>query len=113
MTPEPATPTIDPEIAEELYESDDGDQVGDWIRVADVEGDARRWMQTHTLVIRDDAGQHYGIRYQRGLTEEQPDEFPWGDRWNKPAEPIAMTRLYPHVVTVVKYRTRPAKEGAR
>lgn len=98
------TAYIDPELAEELHESEDGDTVLRWTRVTDIRGEARRWMERHTLVIKDADDRFWGLDYEVGLTEEQPNEYPWRGTGD---EPLALTRLYPHTVTTTDYRTKP------
>ncbi len=101
------TAYIDPELAEDLYDSDDGDMVAGWTRITDRRDGNRRWMEDHTLIITDADGLTWGLHYQVGLTEEQPNEYPWRDGG---AEPVALTRLYPHTVTHTVYRTTPPEE---
>jgi hypothetical protein len=101
------TAYIDPELAEDLYESDDGDKIAGWTRITDRRDGNRRWMEDHTLIITDPEGLAWGLHYQVGLTEDQEDELPWRGTGD---EPLALIRLYPHTVTRTVYRTAPQEE---
>ncbi len=100
------TAYIDPELAEDLYDSDDGDMVAGWTRVTDRRDGNRRWMEEHTLIVADPAGLTWGLHYQVGLTESQASEFPWRGA----VDPLVLTRLYPHTVTHTVWRTAPPEE---
>lgn len=104
---------IAPKVAEELYEVSDGWAVGDWIRVADIEGDDGRWERHHTLVIQHLDGRRYGIEYSVGLTENQDSTYPWkGDGWTgKPPDLVPVKRLYPHQESVIVWRTEPGERA--
>jgi hypothetical protein len=99
--------------AEELYadgEGEHGDVVGDWTLVGgalDHEHRQSRWHQRQWLIVRNRAGEFYGLDFGVGLTEDQEDEFPWRDRPTDHG--LSMTRLYPHEVTRVEYRSTPAE----
>lgn len=97
------TTTITAQHAEELHESRDGDTVGPWTRVTEIAHEARRWMQGHSLILRDEDGAHWALTYDLGLTEEQPHEMPWRNG----VDPIQMTRVYPHEVTRIDWRITP------
>lgn len=97
--------TINPQDAEELYEAEDGETVGLWTRVTDVAHEARRWMQGHSLILRDPDGAHWALGYDLGLTEEQPHELPWRNG----GDPIRLARVYPHTVTKTVYRSTPSE----
>ena len=99
------TAYIDPEIAEELHESSNGESVDRWTRVGDIRNSSSRWMERRTLVIKDGDGQFWGLGYEVGLTEEQESEYPWRGTGD---EPLALIRLYPHTVAKTVYRTEPA-----
>jgi hypothetical protein len=102
------TAYIQPGTAEELHESKDGDVVGGWTRVTDVRGEAHRWSEDHTLIVRSPDGLTWGLDYQVGLTEMQDHEYPWRGT----SGPVALTRMYPHVVTSTVYRTEPPAQPA-
>ncbi|MEU8264445.1 hypothetical protein AB0C02_27965 [Micromonospora sp. NPDC048999] len=99
--------TISAEHAEELFESSDGEVVGPWTRVTEVAHEARRWMQGHSLILRDEAGAHWSLDYDLGLTEEQPHELPWRNG----VDPVELARVWPHEVVRVEYRTTPPAGG--
>ncbi len=63
-------------------------------------------MQSITIVVVDDDAATWGLPYDRGLTEEQPNEYPWRDKGS-----ATLVRLYPHTITKTVYRTKP-QEGA-
>lgn len=103
-------PTITANQADEILEaseSDPGGTAGDFTYVTTIEGGQRRWMQGVTVVVSDPTGAFWGLDYDRGLTEEQPNEYPW--RNGGAAE---LRRLYAHTVTKVVYRTKPAEVPA-
>ncbi len=103
-------PTISADLAEEILEAsyaDPGKTVGDYTIVAVVEEDARRWMQGITIVVSDPDGTFWGLTYDHGLTEDQPNEYPWRDSGSYDLE-----RLYPHTITKTVYRSTPAEVGA-
>lgn len=91
----------------EASECDPGEQAGDFTYVTTIEGKPRRWMQGITIVVSDQDGAYWGLSYDSGLTEEQPNEYPWRNSGS-----CELTRLYPHTVTTVKYRTKPAEVNA-
>jgi len=107
--------TIRAAAAEELYcdgEGADGDTIDGWTLVGDAqEHDERqsRWHQRYWLVVRDHEGATWGLSYGLGLTEYQENDFPW-DSYSASATPdteLPLTRLYPHTITRVEYRTKP------
>ncbi len=107
--------------AEELYadgEGEHGDVVGDWTLVGgslDHKHRESRWHQRYWLIVRDAAGELYGLDFGMGLTESQENDFPWPsyvDRSIPADRELKLTRLYRHEVTRVEYWTTPP-EGAR
>jgi hypothetical protein len=102
--------TIDAATAESLAEDADGYTVNGWTRMTVKDGDTGRWRQHHTLVLRNEADEFWGLDYASGLTEYQDHEYPWRDVPDD--EPLKLTRLYPHTVTTVEYRTKPAEVTA-
>lgn len=102
---------IDPDHAAELYESLDGPTeapdepitVGPWTLVDIGEADQGRWHERYHLVLRDEDGQHWGLRYGIGLTENQEDDLPWEDA----DRPLPLVRLYPREVTRTEWRRVP------
>jgi hypothetical protein len=99
--------------AEELYadgEGENGDVVGDWTLVGgsfDHKHRESRWHQRYWLLVRNKQGQIYGVDFGIGLTEDQEDEFPWRGRPDDHG--LSMTRLHPHTVTRVEYRSTPVE----
>lgn len=103
-------PTITSDQAEEILEAsygDPGDEAGDFTYVTTTKASARRWAQSITIVVSDPDGAYWGLAYDRGLTEEQPNEYPWRDGGT-----CELTRLYPHTITKVVYKTRAAEVSA-
>lgn len=103
-------PTITADQAEEILEAsygDPGDEAGDFTYITTKKAGARRWAQSVTIVVSDTAGAHWGLTYDEGLTEEQPNEYPWRDGGT-----CELTRLYPHTITRTEYRTKLAEENA-
>jgi hypothetical protein len=96
--------TISADQAEELYESSDGDRVGDWTRITDQTVGSGRWREQHWLVITDGGGT-YGIPFAVGLTENQDHEFPWAPDWGTKPEAIVLTPLVGVQVTSTEYLT--------
>ncbi|MFI6819754.1 hypothetical protein ACIBJE_02230 [Micromonospora sp. NPDC050187] len=96
--------TIEPDHAAELHEDGEpGATAGPWTLAGTQHIRQSRWHDIYWLVVRDEAGEHWGLEYREGLTESQESERPWDDA----EEPLALTRLYPHEVTRVEYRTTP------
>lgn len=94
---------IHPDHAEELYESDNGDTAGPWTRVGEQKVGTRRWSEDFYLIVVNADGEHFGVPYALGLTENQPHDLPWEDT----DEPIPLVRMYPHEVSTVVYKTAP------
>jgi hypothetical protein len=113
------TNTIRAAAAEELYadgEGEDGDTIDGWTLVGAAQGHKERqsrWHQRYWLVVRDHEDAHWGVSYGLGLTEYQEHDFPWSS-YSATATPdtmLPLTRLYPHTVTSVRYRTKPQADG--
>lgn len=101
------TKTIDPDAAAELFELEDDDSrgYGGFFRVASQHVRTARWEEIYYLVLSEaETGDVYGLEYRQGLTESQETEYPWEES----EAPLSLVRLYPHEVTTVEYRTRPA-----
>lgn len=49
----------------------------DCMEVAQVEGNQRRWHRDITTVFGPLDGKFYGVKWRRGLTESQENEYPW------------------------------------
>lgn len=107
--------TIEPEHAEALYDalSDNGHEepighglvVGPWILIGSSATEDGRWHQRFYLIVGDEAGDTWGLRYGIGLTEEQEDDLPWEDACGCP---LPLVRLYAQEVTRIEWRERPA-----
>jgi hypothetical protein len=103
--------TITADQAEEILEAsygDPGDEAGDFTYVTTTAAAPRRWAQGITIVVSDSEGEFWGLSYDRGLTEEQPNEYPWRDGGS-----CELTRMYPHTITKTVYRTKPQEVNAR
>lgn len=97
-------PTIEPDHAAGLYEAGDpGATAGPWTLAGTQHVRQSRWHDVYRLVVRDEAGDHWGLMYRVGLTEYQDHELPWEDA----TAPLELVRLYPHEVKVIEYRTTP------
>lgn len=112
--------TITAAQAEELYsdgEGQHGDTVDDWTLVGESHDHPTRqsrWHQRYWLIVRDADGATWGLGFGIGLTEYQENDFPWEGWAGKPGtRELELTRLYPHTITRVEYRTRPAENHAR
>lgn len=106
--------TITADQADEILDASyckPGEQVDNFTYVATIEGDQRRWAQGITIVVSDPDGAFWGLDYDRGLTENQDSEYPWRPSYGSRTD-VELTRLYPHTITRVVYRTQPAKEAA-
>lgn len=113
------TKTIDPQHAADLFALfddhgviDDDDPVQDdtttmheWVLLGSTPSRQSRWHEKYWMVLRDADDALWGLEYGVGLTEDQEDDLPW-DRATKP---LPLTRLYPHAVTTVEYRTKSAE----
>jgi hypothetical protein len=91
-------------IAEDLFDSDDGDVVDGWTRVTDQEGDDGRWYRYHTLVVQDPTGRYWGIDYSMGLTENQDNDFPWKPDYQPPPEFIDIVEMYGLEITTTVWK---------
>lgn len=92
-------PSIEADHARDLFEGDDGDTAGPWIRVTDQFIRQGRWHNFHYLVLGNEDGEFWGLLYGVGLTEYQENQYPWeGDR------SLDLIRVYPHATTTVEYR---------
>ena len=107
---------IEASDAQELYEALDGNdeylspgdpvtRVGPWTLVGSSGIDDGRWHYRYYLVVQDEEGSTWGLRYGIGLTEDQEDDLPWEDAVGS----LDLTRLYPYVVTRVEYRRSPPR----
>jgi hypothetical protein len=105
------TKTIDPQHAAELYGDLDHiggttikttSKAGPWSLIGRQHIRTARWEEVYWLVVSDEDGDIYGVEYREGLTEEQETTCPWEGS----NEPLPLTRLYPHTVTTVEYRTK-------
>lgn len=112
--------TIHAAAAEELYadgEGEDGDTVDGWTLVGGAQDHKERqsrWHQRYWLIVRDHEDACWGLSYGLGLTEMQEDDFPWDPGYGTPDpdKALPLTRLYPHTITRVAYRTRPEGSDA-
>lgn len=64
------------ELARELAYCSVGHAIDGWTVVENEQFGTSRWESLHSLVIRNEAGEHYVDTYRRGLTEYQ-DTRPW------------------------------------
>lgn len=102
--------TILAEHAAELHEIDEpGTTAGPWTHVGRQHVRTSRWHEYYYLVVRDETGGHWGVLFGEGLTESQEHNLPWED--DESAE-LPLTRLYPHEVIRVEYRTKPTGGGS-
>lgn len=104
------TRTIEPVEAGDVHGRDDGSPVGPWTKVGEQHVSSHRWYDRYWLVLHHDEDApdvFWGLQYDVGKTEEQETEWPWE---KKATEPLNLTRLYGHPVTLVEYRTKPAAE---
>ncbi|MEV4179893.1 hypothetical protein AB0J28_00420 [Streptosporangium canum] len=69
---------IDADIARKLAYTSIGKTFEGWTVVEREDIDTTRWESHHWMVIRNEAGEHYGATYSKGLTEYQ-DTRPWQD----------------------------------
>lgn len=97
--------------AEELFESSDGERVGEWTRITDQTGDSGRWHEHHKLVITNGGG-IFGIEFSFGLTESQEHELPWEKSMWSSEEPslIELVPLVPVEITTTEYLTEKQYE---
>ncbi|SFK91796.1 hypothetical protein SAMN05216275_14121 [Streptosporangium canum] len=93
---------LDVDVARELAYTSIGKTFEGWTVVEREDIDTSRWESHHWLVIRSEAGEHFGATYSKGLTEYQ-DTRPWECDTIACFEPIArQTR----VVQVHEWVTR-------
>jgi hypothetical protein len=113
--------TIDPEHAADVYALfddhgvidenpplDDNNVAHGWVLLGSVPSRQSRWHEKYWMLLRDADDALWGLEYGVGLTEDQEDDLPWRDH----AGPLPLVRLYPHTVTTVEYRTKPAEVAA-
>lgn len=105
--------TIHPQHAADLYAlfddhgvierdfQDDTNTLHEWIVLGSVPSRTSRWHERYWMVLENVDGETYGLEYGVGLTEDQEDDLPWYGA----TRPLPLTRLYPHTVTTVEYRT--------
>lgn len=116
-------PSMSAANAADLYADglgNDGNEAGDWTLVGNVEARDNysrqsRWHDRYWLVVRNATGETFGLEYGIGLTENQEDDLPWERGYGGAAavdKVLPLTRLYPHTVTRVEYRTSPAEVDA-
>ncbi|MFF4779430.1 hypothetical protein ACFY05_42105 [Microtetraspora fusca] len=112
MTEQPRTAAELPvSLARELAYSNLGDTIDGWTVVENEQTDARRWVSVHSLVIRNEAGEHYAGWYSRGLTEYQ-DTRPWEDETVARFDPVVpRTRLVEVTEYVPADKVEPARGG--
>jgi hypothetical protein len=105
-------PTIDSLTAQGIADREIGyrvmDAEGAWEYVARQDEGDSRWHHNYLMVLRDEEGKNWGLRYRIGLTEEQENECPW-DGYE---ERLTLTRLHPHTVTTTVYKTESAEVTA-
>jgi hypothetical protein len=96
-TTKPEPVEIPAGVLAELYEIADAlpgetiepsDEVGGYRIIGAVSIGSGRWVENCRLILRREAdGALYGCSYARGLTERQPNEYPWdGAKWNATEE---------------------------
>ncbi|MGA4995972.1 hypothetical protein [Nonomuraea bangladeshensis] len=109
---EPATPAaaepvhLAPEIARELTYLSPGENHEGWTVVDKEEDGHTRWESHHSLIIRNEAGEHFQGHYRKGLTEYQ-DTKPWEYEKTARFDPVVRR---PRVVQVFDWVT-PAKDA--
>ncbi|TMR10083.1 hypothetical protein ETD86_40885 [Nonomuraea turkmeniaca] len=112
---EPALPAatepvhLDPATARELTYLSPGEDLDGWTVVKSEEHGHTRWNSHHTLIIRNDAGEHFAGHYRKGLTENQ-DTKPWEGERTARFDPVVSRARVAQVhnwVTPAK-RTGPA-----
>lgn len=99
-------PTMDADTAAALYELNDGEHHGEWLRLATQLIRTGRWMERYWLVVTNGGG-CFGIRYELGLTEEQENELPWEES----DEPLKLVQLVGVPVTSTRYLTEAEYEA--
>lgn len=97
--------TITTEIAEMMLEDSYGPYPGDWFEgwrvVAKEEGGDRRWMRGVSIYLQHgEDGPFYVLKYDKGLTENQDNEYPWRASWGNKPEKVTIDRVYPTTKTV-------------
>jgi len=114
------TKMIDPRHAADLYAlfddhgdiddsyQDDTNTAHNWVVLGSTPSRQSRWHERYWMVLRDADDALWGLEYGVGLVEDVEDDLPWDDA----RQPMALTRLYPHTVTTVEYRTKPAEVAA-
>jgi hypothetical protein len=106
----PAPRTIPAELAEELFDIEDGDTTEDlcWTRICEQGHGARRWSERRTVVVREEStGYFWGFDYEHGLTEEQENMYPWDPYWVGDRSVSRAVEIYPlqrREKVVVEYR---------
>lgn len=109
------TKTIDPQHAADLFalfddhgEIDDNYVAHGWVVLGSAPTRQSRWHERYWMVPRDADDALWGLEYGVGLVEDVEDDLPWDGH----PGPLPLARLYPHTVTTVEYRTKPAEVAA-
>ena len=97
--------TITPEIADAMLEDSYGPYPGDWFEswrvVGREEGEDGRWMRNISIYLQHgEDGPFYVLEYDKGLTENQPSEYPWRDSWDNKPLSVTIDRVYQTTKTV-------------
>lgn len=115
---EPAPPVasapveLDVKVARDLVEVGTGRSIDGWTVVDDEEGEARRWVVGHTLIIRNEVGEHFAGYYDVGRTELQETE-PWEDERVARFDPVERRVSVVRSVGWVTPSAKPAADAGR
>lgn len=96
-------PTITAATAEHLCDCvRDGGVCDGWTRIdGGAPNRTTRWHERYWLVLRDRAGDLWGLDYGVGLTEYQEDDLPWEGAADD--KPLPLVRLTAREVTTTVY----------
>lgn len=93
---------ISKDVAEKLYEADKDERVMHLRKVDDIYERSSRWMECRYVVfLHPEDMRHYAFRYEIGLTEMQPNDFPWESDY---IDMVECVPVIPTVVTKVEWR---------
>ena len=99
------TINIPSEVAQDLFDSGDGEILGGFRYVTDQDEGSGRWQAHHLMVLEHlGTGNFYAIAYSMGLTENQDHDFPWKSDWKAPPVMVTAFRVYPKLVCTTEYK---------
>jgi hypothetical protein len=83
------------------------EDVDGWLFVEEVEGELSRWRQyRETIIKRLEDGTFWSIGYERALTDNCDNSFPWENWGGDGLKDVDIYQVYPHEVTTRVWSTK-------